>query len=213
MVRLKVGAPLHPGVIGYEQGVHYNYTAGGHTLIMSSLRPTPSEIDNVRDRPSVFAVNLCEEALFLLAKFGDSPWKMAHYNWWLNPPVMRPDPIADLENLNGGVAINACLVNASNGLIEALRAVRLSLEFSFSLLSSVELQARQAFDPWHYLDLVEKTSTKYREGNRVIEEALCVCTGDSCLTDRVADGLPHVCDGSIPVSVSDMRYQQEFKQP
>jgi hypothetical protein len=192
MIRLKVGEPLHPGIAGYELGFHYNYTAGGHTLIVSSEHPAPWEIDHVRLGRSMFAVNLHEEALLIHAKFGDCPWEMAHYNWWINPPVMRPDPIADLENLKRGVTINACLVNASNGLVEATRSVRLSLEFSFSLLTSVGMQARQAFDPWHYIELVKKTATRFREDGRMIEDALCICTGDFSLPDHLGEGSPHI---------------------
>jgi hypothetical protein len=189
MRRLKIGEPLHTGGTGFEEGVHYNYTPGGHTLTLSTMNPGPSEIYDVRKGQSVFALGVAEEALFLFAKFGDGSWQVANYNWWINPPVMRPDPTDDLQRLRDGLSLNVCLVSASNGLVEALRSVRLSLEFGSFLLGSIEQQARRPFDPWHYLDVVEKATARYRDESSIMREVTCLCIADVSFADSMSGGI------------------------
>ncbi|MGC8602720.1 MAG: hypothetical protein ACP5VS_03410 [Desulfomonilaceae bacterium] len=189
MIRLKIGDFLHPGISGYEEGVHYNYSLGGHTLTIATKDASLSEISAVQVRQSMFALEIVDEAIILLSKFGGSPWRFSHYNWWINAPAMRPDPLADLENLHNGVLwINVCVVNSSSGFVEALRTVYLSHEFSFLLLRNVELQTRYAFDPCHYLDVIERTTRKFRDTNSVTADAVCMCAGDVFLWDYDAPG-------------------------
>ncbi len=195
MIRLKVGDFLHPGVTSFEEGVHYNYSFGGHTLTIAAKDPSLSEIAEVQVKQSMFALDIVDEAVILLSKFGGAPWRFAHYNWWINAPVMRPDPLSDLEKLHGGVlSINVCLVNSSNGFVEALRAVFLSHELSFLLLQNVALQTRSAFDPFHYLDVIERTHRKFRDTNSVLADAICVCTGDVLLMDYASAQGSRLCN-------------------
>ncbi|MFH0824283.1 MAG: hypothetical protein V2B18_16135 [Pseudomonadota bacterium] len=56
-----------------------------------------------------FALSATDEAIFFLLRFGDDPWHAADYNWWINPPVMRPDPLADLAGLKGGLPMSVRL--------------------------------------------------------------------------------------------------------
>jgi hypothetical protein len=126
------------------------------------------------------------------AKFAESPWQVAHYNWWINPPIMRPDPLGDLQTLENGVSVSVCLVNASNGILEALRSVRLSREFTCSLLGTVELQSRHRFDSCDYLGVVEKMRKKYADGSDIIASALCICIADFKLADPADARIPRV---------------------
>lgn len=178
MIRLRVGEPFHPGVTGFAEGTHYNYNPFGHTLTLSIQHPSESEIEEIRERRPSFALIDSGAALFVLTRFSDLTWRAAAYNWWINPPAMRPDPIYDLEALNGGISIKACLVDASTGLVEVLRAVRLSHEFGSALLRIVESQTRKAFNVWEYLEKVRETSLKSWEEQRVIADALCLCVAD-----------------------------------
>lgn len=108
---------------------------------------------------------------------------------------MRPDPLSDLEKLHGGVlSINVCLVNSSNGFVEALRPVFLSHELSFLLLQNVALQTRYAFDPCHYLEVIERTRRKFRDTNSVLADAICVCAGDVVLMDYASAQGSRLCN-------------------
>lgn len=170
--------PLAPDVHGYEEGVHYNYTPAGHALIISVKEPSLSEANAVQRGEAWFALVQREAALFILLKVGDLPWKMTHYNWWINAPVMRPDPWEDMDRLNGGIALGLCLVNALDGRIAALRRVRLSLELSVMFVQLVQAQMRPRFDPWRYLEVVEQTCTPSFNPEILLREALCMCVAD-----------------------------------
>jgi hypothetical protein len=56
MQRIRVGQLLAPGVHGYEEGVHFNYTAGGHTLRIARKNPSQSEIEAVQSGQTSFAL-------------------------------------------------------------------------------------------------------------------------------------------------------------
>jgi hypothetical protein len=178
MTRIRVGLPLVPGVEGYEEGVHYNYTPGGHDLRVSIKEPGPSEVQAVQRGPAVFALASREDALFILSRFGDLPWRAAHYNWWINPPVLRPDPWADMDRLAGGFQASVCLVDASTGILEALRTVRLSLELSRLFIRMVQVQMAPPFDPWRYLEIVEQTRREDFNAGNLLKEAVCMCAAD-----------------------------------
>ena len=195
MIRLKVGDFLHPGVTSFEEGVHYNYSFGGHTLTIAAKDLSISQVAEVQVKQSMFALEIVDEAVILLSKFGGAPWRFAHYNWWINAPVMRPDPISDLEKLDGGVlSINVCLVNSTNGFVEALRPVFLSHELSFLLLQNVAMQTRYVFNPWHYLEVIERTRRKFRDTNSILADAICVCTGDVLLMDYISAHESRLCN-------------------
>jgi hypothetical protein len=175
MQRIRIGMPLAPGVFGYEEGAHYNYTAGGHTLKIARNNPSHSEIDAVQHGRTSFALTSREEAIFILVRFGQLPWEITHYNWWINSPVMRPDPYFDLERLSGGIYTNVCLIDASNGLVAALRSVRLSREFTDVFLQMVQSQMIPPFDPWRYLEVVEQTFKQLPNPSDLLREAVCFC--------------------------------------
>lgn len=178
MEAIRVGLPLVPGVLGYEEGVHYNYTFCGHTLRMAMAEPKRAEIQAVQRGQAVFALARREDAIFILSRFGDLPWKAAHYNWWINPPVLRPDAWIDMERLKGGLTVGVCLVNASDGIVAALRAVRLSQELSSMFIEMVQIQMRPPFDPWRYLEVVEQTFQPDADPRSLLKDALCMCVAD-----------------------------------
>jgi hypothetical protein len=178
MQPIGIGLPLVQGVHGYEEGVHYNYTFGGHTLRIAVTEPCPSQAYAVQHGQALFALAHREEAIFILSRFGDLPWTVSHYNWWTNPPVMRPDPWMDMKRMNGGVRAGVCLVNASNGIVAALRTVRLSPELSRVLIAMVQVQMKPAFDPWRYLEVVGQTFDENPDAVSLLKGALCMCEAD-----------------------------------
>ncbi|AFM23433.1 hypothetical protein [Desulfomonile tiedjei] len=190
----KVGMPFIPGVKSLPVGITYDYTPGGHTLTMCMADPTTDDILAVNKHEAVFGLLLRQSTLFVLSKFGHSPWKQSYYNWWINAPVMRPDPCTDLHRLemNGGIVATVCLVNAGNGLLEAVRAVRLSLAFSREFLRAVCAQTKIPFDPWRHAEIVENVLDDFASGADVMKDVLCICSeipgGFDRLEDRTSRG-------------------------
>lgn len=180
----KVGMPFIPGVRSFSEDTTYNYTPGGHTLTLCVGNPTSNEICAVQKQEAVFGLLLRERTLFILAKFGRLPWTASYYNWWINAPVMRPDPWLDLQGINSGISVSVCLVNASNGILAALRAVTLSHEFSRALLESVVAQTKPPFDPWRHAEVVDEVFEGFATGVNMMKDLFCMCTAVSGRIDR-----------------------------
>ncbi len=177
MPLVKVGMPFIQGLTSLEEDTYYNYTPGGHTLILSAVNPTRDEIEAVQEHEAVFGLFLKEATLFVLAKFGRLPWNASYYNWWINAPVMRPDPWLDLHDLSGGISVSVCLVNASNCILEALRTVTLSYEFSRAFLETVCAQTRPPFDPWRHAKVADEVTGGFATGQAgMMKDVLCMCT-------------------------------------
>jgi len=177
--------PFIPGVTTLTEETIYNYTAGSHTLTLCVSNPTRGQIDAVQKQEAVFALLLREQTLFILTQFGGLTWQASHYNWWINPPIMRPDPWLDLYTLNQGISVSVCLVNASNGILEALRAVTLSLEFSRAFLDQVFAQTIYPFDPWRHAEAVDQVFEEFATGANMMKDVFSMCTSASGRTDRL----------------------------
>lgn len=175
----KVGMPFITGVTALTEHTTYNYTPGGHTLTLCVSNPTREEIETLQKQGAVFGLFLKENTVFILAKFGGLPWQASYYNWWINAPVMRPDPWLDLHGLSGGISVNVCLVNATNGILEALRTVTLSHEFSQAFLEAVCAQTKPPFDPWRHAQVAAEVMEGFADGANMMKDVFCVCTAPS----------------------------------
>ncbi len=160
--------------------------------------PTPGEIHAVQNQEAVFGLFVREHACFVLAKFGSLPWQASYFNGWINAPVMRPDPWHDLDSLKGGIAVSVCLVNASNGILEALRSVTLSHEFSRSFLEKVSDQAKPPFDPWRHAEIVDEVLEGFATGANMMKDVFCVCSSESGRIHQVPmDCAHHIAEGYL----------------
>jgi hypothetical protein len=90
------GLPLYPGATCVTKGTHYQYTPRGHFLILSVERPRGGEIAAIEAGMGLFGLLVQDEVLILLSQFGSGSCRAAHYNWWFNPPDLRPDIRAEL---------------------------------------------------------------------------------------------------------------------
>jgi hypothetical protein len=188
----KVGMLLIPGVTTLAEDTTYNYTAAGHTLKLCVSNPTPDQIEAVQKQEAVFGLFQREDTLFILVKFRSLSWLTCHYNWWINAPVMRPDPWLDLVGLNGGISVSVCLVNAANGILEALRSITLSREFSEAFLEVVSAQAQPPFDPWRHAQVVDEVLREFPGRGEMMKKAFCMCSSASAKTHQFSREAVHL---------------------
>ena len=120
----------------------------------------------------MLGLTLREPAIFVLSKFGGLPWRVGHYNWWLNPPIVRPDPILEPDAFDENAPMGVVLVQAESGIVKAVRSVRPPEDFARLLLCQVGRQILSRFDPWHYLDVVEAAVRAQSEGDVLVREAM-----------------------------------------
>ena len=179
MRQTMVGMPFISRVTALAESTIYNYTPGGHMLTICVSNPAHGLIHSVQNEEVVFGLFEIERTLFILAKFGRLPWQASYYNWRINAPVLRPDPWHDLGRLKNGIAVSVCLVNASNGIVEALRSVTLSHEFSRAFLEKVSDQTKRPFDPWRHAEIVDEVLDGFAKGVNMMSDVFCMCTAES----------------------------------
>ena len=178
MNNMRVGLPLVPGVPSFQEGVHYNYTVGGHTLFIGMAEPSEAQIQAIQRGQVLFALTRKETAIFVLTRFGDLAWTATPYNWWINAPVIRPDPWDDMAQLQGGLRASVCLVNTLDGVVAALRIITLPKEISHLFMDMVKEQMRPPFDPWRYLEVVEETFKGNPDLKMLLRDASCMCVAN-----------------------------------
>ena len=168
------GELLIDGVTRLTPGAYYNYNNEGHFMIKSVENPSHREISSIGEGRALFGLILRESAIILLANFNCREWTAAHYNWWINPPVHRPDPVGDLVRLHEGLMLHVLLADASTGVIEVSQDFPLPSRFGRILLKRVAWQASAVFDPYRHLEVFNQTLTCYPALGELLAEAACV---------------------------------------
>ena len=139
------------GITELTQGTHYNYTVGGHSLIKSTRQPTNAEVTALRMGEATFGMYVNDGVIFFLCRIGNGPWTASHYNWWLNAPGLRPDPLAELGARDLSIRLRVELVDAVDGAVVAENAFVISDEPAAVLRRSVLDQIEGILDPWDHL--------------------------------------------------------------
>lgn len=142
MIALTVGKLFAPGVTRWAEGPEYNYLPGGHFLRLSFAEPSPQEISGVAKGACDFALHVDGRLIVLFYRFGEDgdaiPWSDAPYDWHLVPEGDLPS--ADLAAASRA-ALTVALVDATTGVLEALRIVTLSHDFTIALHGAIRAQA------------------------------------------------------------------------
>ena len=170
---IRPGQRLHEGVKNFLEGTHYNFTVGGHTLILS-VRGVDLYVSAVTSGEATLGLAIRDQALFLLSRFGGLPWRAAHYNWWINPPIMRPDPWLDTQAFNERESLGVVLLDSESGIVHAVRSVQPPAEFNRLLFEEVMIQIRSRFDPWRYLEVVGEALGTQSRGSDLVKDAICI---------------------------------------
>ncbi|MGD8562066.1 MAG: hypothetical protein PVG03_06010 [Desulfarculaceae bacterium] len=136
--------------------------------------PTGEDIHALSQGDASFALLVRENIIFLLAKMGRRSWTVSHYNWWINPPFLRPDPLVHLQAEDTGIALQTCLADACTGMVAATRTFGLSSDFGRVLLKTVAKQMLQGLDPWHQLEVATELLERSPDLSLLLKEAVCL---------------------------------------
>lgn len=175
MHKLEVGRLYHPGRRSWPEGTHYNYRSGGHEWLISFPRPSMEEIFAVRKARAEFALGLERDILFLFFRFGDRLWSDASYTYWLMPENQRSLPEAEATE-NTRARLNVILIDATSGLIKALRAVTFSPEFTGALHEAIRIQAENPVTPAEYEAALSDVYGRWTTG-MLLARAVAQCQG------------------------------------
>jgi len=137
-----IGKPLFEARRELPEAVEYNYQSGDHTLLLSMKNLHPKEIEAVRASEAEFGLYRENGIVFLLYRFGVVlPWSDSAFSWWNVAEEDRRIPAPQM-NPAERILLKIILVEASTGIVKAIRVTTLSPFFSEKLHEAIRLQAR-----------------------------------------------------------------------
>jgi hypothetical protein len=147
MQLLKVGQPYMPERRSWPEAADYNFRSGQHELQLFLSGPTPGEVAAIQAGPVEFGMSVEPEGLFVVTRFGRTLAFDSSYQWHRVDPAERVPPPPHEETSPALRAVLAIvLVDASTGIVRALRAVSYSPEFTRALHRAIADQAAAPFD-------------------------------------------------------------------
>jgi hypothetical protein len=158
-----VGEPLSMGKVIFPvpEGPRYNYSKNSHQLLICSNKPTAAEIENVENGNFELALYVEKDIIDILFSFGkETLWSDAPYSWHINPIESREIPPVLENGCVYVIPFHIFLVDASTGIIKALRTILLSHEFASELFSAIDAQIQMPYDEAIYNAHVD---TMYRK--------------------------------------------------
>lgn len=146
---LAVGMPFIPGMTMWQPGFSYNYPGGTHMLLLIAERPTQQETMGFQwgRGPIELGFLVHNETIMMALQVhdaglsGDAPFSIH-----LVPPQSRVLPpsyeLGDMRAL-----AHIMLVDASSGIIEAMRVGTMGNAFTVALHDAILKQEREGFSP------------------------------------------------------------------
>ncbi|HQU85046.1 MAG TPA: hypothetical protein PKY59_18035 [Pyrinomonadaceae bacterium] len=136
-----LGKPLYVGRDELPEAIEYNYRAGDHTLLLSMKNLHPREIEAVRSESAEFGLYCEDGIIFLLYRFGEIlPWSDSAFSWWNVAEEDRRIP-QHRKSPAERILLKIILVEASTGIVEAIRVTTFSPEFTERLHRAIRGQA------------------------------------------------------------------------
>lgn len=175
MYTLEVGKPYNPNRRQWPEAAQYNYRAGGHELVLFYNQPDSKEVTDIKNGVSQFAITPKEDVIFFCYKFGDAKWSDAPFSIHLVPEAERslPSVLTDTEVM----LLTTILVDASNGIVKAIRVQSLSNNFSQTLHRLIREQAAKPFPGHEAYDQIIAVYCARNDSRQIARQAVARCTG------------------------------------
>jgi hypothetical protein len=177
-----VGQPYEPSRRSWDERADYNFPAGGHELRIFLPNATPKEVAAVGTGRVEFGLMFELPEIFVVSRFHGPDGRVVasfdcSYSWHRVDSAERTDPPAWEETSPDLRALcSIVLVEATNGLILAMRSVSYSLEFTRSLHRAIADQAELPYDQAEHeravADMVRRLNT-----NQIWERCTVRCEG------------------------------------
>jgi len=178
MYAYEVGKLYNPNRNVWPEAVQYSFRGGGHELVLFYRRPTASEIQDVRTGKAEFALAVYEDVLFFVSNFGGvDHWDDSPFSIHLVPEAERTLPPTELTPETRAL-LAVILVDASSGIIRAMRQVTLSPAFTAKLYELLRAQAARPFPGQvRYDQQIAHYYRRYNSGQMANMVAVARCMG------------------------------------
>ena len=134
-----VGQPYVAGRMRWPPAARYSYRCDGHELILFVRGVTDCQEADLRRGQAELALVVDGGAIVLCSRFGATlPWShAAPYRWCRVPRAERGVPPAPELMPDRHAQLRVALVEADDGRVRALRAVRLTPAFTTALHAAI----------------------------------------------------------------------------
>ena len=169
MALLEVGQLYHPDRRSWTEGADYNWRSAAHELRIFLGHATPREVASVQTGRIEFGLMIELPELFLVSRFHGPDDRVlcsfdSSYQWHRVSADERTAPPAWEETSPDLRAVcTIILVEATNGIVLALRAVSYSPEFTRALHRAIADQADLPYDTTEHeravADIIKRNTT------------------------------------------------------
>ena len=175
--KYKVGSLYNPTVKRWPEAIQYQYRGGHHELVLFLASPSPKEIASVRQGAAEFGVFVSGDVIFLLYRFADAiSWSDAPFSIHLVPAAERELPTVALTGEQRAI-LEVTLVESNTGIIEGLRAVSLSNEFTLAIHEAILAQAASPWDRQSYNEQLNAIYARYPDSKSMLAAAAATTKG------------------------------------
>jgi hypothetical protein len=176
MFTYSVGQLYNPNVRRWPEKPQFNFRQGGFELVLFYDRPSLTEILEIQSHQAEFALVVQGDVIFLLYRFGTAGlWSDAAYSYHLVPAAEQTPPPELGES--DRILLQIVLVDASTGVIKALRAVSLSPDFSQKLVAAIQAQIEHPFDSASYDAQIARAYRQYPQSKGMLKLATARTVG------------------------------------
>ena len=173
-----VGHPYSQNVTSWPDGSSdYNWFDDGHELRLFLDNPTSRELHDYKKGRAEFSLAVVGPIISIAYRFGAQPWSDSTYNYWLTPADRRPEMLTTWEKEAQRFLLQVVLIDASNGIVKALRAVTLSPEFSAALAIAARHQVEKGDPGAAYDRTIESYLQTYPQSTDLLPLSIARCTG------------------------------------
>ena len=125
----EVGKVYEP-FVGMEEGVRFNLSSSGATLVYAFNNPTPDEVAQMQAGKR-FEIRFVEFGgiIWITSKCGNLEWTDAPYN----PRLSTGLPASEFED-GEGIALTLVMIDSRNGVVKSTRLIGLGTNFSRYLM-------------------------------------------------------------------------------
>lgn len=152
-----VGELYESGQNTLEEKIMYRLDSEGHRLLIAKAGINNQEIENVQKGTAALSIYIDGPAIFLLFKFGTDSWNDAPFSWHTVPRGIRVYP----EEAPDSGILKVTLVNADNGIVQAVREIVMVPDFANKLNLSITDQANASFNGLSYAKHLNMVYNQY----------------------------------------------------
>ena len=151
----KVGQVIEK-FINRQEGVHFDLSDDGATMIVFFNSPTEDEISQFKsDVNFEIRFNVMYDIIMITARIGNLKWMDAPYTPHLSKNLTK----FEMPSEDKGLALTLLLVDAATGEIKSIRLLGLSEKFTRRLFGAVMEEKLKDFDIVKYHDSLGKAFT------------------------------------------------------